>query len=110
MSILNYYQDKGSPITAEVVTNPIYIIEPDQLKIIDKVYFFTEPQTTLKALISYDNGDWEMLGQLDKSPKRFDCGMKKAYQIRFKLIEASSSKPFQWDGYQIIYELSEERR
>ena len=110
MAFTQYYSDGSNAITAEIITQKNYIIEPDQLKVIDKIYIFASPRSTLKVFVSYDGKDWEELGTVTDNPKRFDCGMKKCHYLQLKITESSSNEAFQFDGYTILYELSSERR
>ena len=105
-----YFDDDGTAITAEVVTQPNYIAEPDQIKVVSRLFVFATPRSTLKVHISYGGGDWSELGQVKSSPQRFDLGMKKCYYLQLKITESSSNEPFDFSGYTIEYELSKEVR
>ena len=110
MSVLNYRSDAGTAITAEIITHPDYCEAPENLKQINQLYIFATPRSTLKVFISFDGGDWELLGQVNDHPQFFDVGYVKCYYFQLKLTEASSNAPFEWQGYTKIFDVIGEIR
>lgn len=113
MPSLDYLDDNGTAITAEVLTHKDFlptIGDPDEVKMLKYLYVFATPVSTLKLFISYDGGDFEQLGTITAYPQRFDLGHKKCHYIRLKFTESSGNKRFVYEGHLVVGDKVTERQ
>lgn len=112
MGLQTYRSDAGSKITAEVITQKDFLPSiggPDDEKILQYLYVFLEPISTVRLFIKYNDGDWEELGSVKSYPQKFDLGHKKVRYIQLKLVESSTNKAFVWEGYLVVGSVAEQR-
>ena len=98
------YTDDGNAIAVRVRTKEYYLSGPDTLDEIQRVFIYADEPQGGDISISIDGGDYEFLGQAQKTtePERFDI-WKKCYHFSIGIDEISNNN-IKMKGFNIIYE------
>ena len=112
MPVNDYLSDAGAAISSEVLMGKDFLKnlgDPDDVKILQHLYVWASPISTMNIFISYDDEDFESLGTVREYPQRFDLGYKKCRSIELKVVESSTNKRFILESYMVIGEKVTER-
>ena len=98
------FTDDGTPIAVRVRTKEYYLSSPDVLDEIQRVFIYADEPQGGDISISIDGGDYEFLGQAQKTtePERFDV-WKKCYFFSLGIDEISDNN-IVFKGFNLHYE------
>ncbi len=95
--------DNGFPIQFLIETKRFHLNLPEETKTFRRIYVYSQGGQQASFSVSYDGGEFETLGQLNKNVTSFDLGEKRARDISFRVSQNNSGEPVVFLGVGIVW-------